>query len=322
MDGPSTAAETTPATVTRLEFDVSWSPGFVSAYLLDGDEPTLVDAGMYSADNETELGLEPTDVDHVVVTHPHIDHVGFVEHLVEIGEPRVYAPDAYRRTLSTPLSTVERRIERTIAEAGVPEKMADAATAFTLERVREVREALPADSVDVWIRDGESIDVAGRQFDATITGGHQREHLCFGVDLDGERALFSGDMAIRTFRAVAVHAGLEPPQREALAAYDEALDRLEAIDADRVYPGHGPVHTELREAIRTARESLDRLLERTEAALRPSGTHAVHAAGARTDDVSSGPWLPEAIAALAALERAGRAESYLEDGVRYYAPVE
>lgn len=58
----------------------------MAAYLVDADEPILVDARMYSEDGLEEfrrgldeLGYEPADIEHILLTHSHTDHVGQIQ---------------------------------------------------------------------------------------------------------------------------------------------------------------------------------------------------------------------------------------------------
>ena len=314
--------------VHRIEFPVDFPPEHVTSYLLEGDEPILIDAAEASschADRlETalgSLGYELADVAHVVCTHPHVDHVGLVERLAEAGDPTVYAPAGYRSALERPTADRRADIVSTAVEAGLPEPTAESVADWLADKHQEIFDRLPADAVDVWYDADDEVTVGDRRFETLHTPGHQRDHCCLLTEIDGERSLFSGDVAVTTFRPAAVHASLTAEQAEAVTAYYETLERLATLSVDRIYPGHGPVHESLSDAIETARESLDWLLERTEDAVRPDGTHAGHAANARSGGSVDGPWLPEAIGALAHLERRGRIESSLEDGVRLYRPA-
>ena len=332
MDSNSAAGDgVAVSAVERIGFDVEWSPGFVSAFVVPGDEPVLVDAGMPSDDNErtlddglAEVSLQRRDIEHVLVTHPHVDHIGLVQSIRE-GGATVYAPASYRKRLRRPASKVKAQAEATVRTVGVPDEMVEYAVDSALEQRSTIRSLLRDEWVDVWVDDGGTLRLGGSEFTALSTPGHHQDHQCFVADLDAERgserALFSGDMAVSTFRTPVLHAYFQPEQRAGVAAYHTALDTLSHLEVDRVYPGHGPVHSDLNAALDTSRKSLERLCDRTEATLRESGTHAVHVASQRADDITSGPWLPEAVAALSHLERTGRAESYLEDGVRYYVPV-
>lgn len=313
------------AGIHRIEFDVDWPPGFVSAFVLTGTEPVLIDAGFAGNGGEetfraalAELGLTPSDIEHVVITHQHIDHIGMVQTVREAGTPRIYAPASWNERPTTEAEETARCVR----EAGVPESMVEHIVTEFSETRSKVNRQLNGDWVDEWIADRQQFTVGGHPFTAHRTPGHHRDHLCFVVEQPNERALFSGDMAIPTFRAPVLHAVFQAEQADGIGAYQTGLERLRTLDVEWVYPGHGPVHTELDGAVAMAQRRLKKLVDRTERVLDSTGIHAVTAASERTDDISSGPWVPEAVAALAHLEREGRAESVLEDGVRVYRPVD
>ena len=55
--------------------------GGVSAYLITGDEPVLIDAGYERSASAilsglVELGIAPRAVKHILLTHSHADHAG------------------------------------------------------------------------------------------------------------------------------------------------------------------------------------------------------------------------------------------------------
>lgn len=365
MEPTSVGSETSQGTgVHRIEFEVDWVPGHVAAYLLDSPEPVLIDAGMPGSEYEATLrdalaavDLVPADIRHVVLTHPHVDHVGLAGYLREVGNPTIYAPASWgdregERTgeggstngagddpsgpRSDGQSTVDQgdQMDRShystatpkcVREAGVPRSMVDSVVADVRESRDRVRDAFDPSGVDRWIADGEQFSVGPYDLTALATPGHQRDHLAYlledGSDDGAGRMLFSGDVGIPTFRAPVLHAIFRPAQHDGVSAYYTALDRLREIRVDRVYPGHGPVHDDLDGALDVASDGLERLCDGTESALEQSGTSAVDAAMERTADITDGVWVPEAVAALAFLEQEGRAESYLDDGVRYYRPV-
>lgn len=324
----STDAAVANSAVQRLEFDVEWPPGHAAAYLLTDPVPTLVDAGMPGPDNEEALqsqlaaaGYGMDDIVNLLITHPHLDHVGLAPELREAGNPTIYAPDTYREIATRPRSRIEERIRREARHAGISTDHVDRVVSRALDRHDQIRRCLPPDIVDVWVAGEDRFDVAGRTFEAVFTPGHQRDHLCFETVLGDDRVAFSGDMGIRPFRAAAVHANFDPAQREAVTAYYQALDRLDDRSVDRVYPGHGPVHEAFDAAVAEARKGLDRLCQRTREAVRPDGTHAIHAAMARTEEFTDGPYIPEAIGALGHLAHEGHLEASIREGVRYYVPA-
>ena len=62
--------------------------GVTSVYLFDDEEPALVDAGTAAnadviAEGMTECGVEPADLEHLVLSHIHVDHSGAASALVD-----------------------------------------------------------------------------------------------------------------------------------------------------------------------------------------------------------------------------------------------
>ena len=81
----------------QIESDVYEVPlDHVNAWLIDRDGLTLVDTGVPgSADKIVaairQLGKQPSDVRHILVTHAHPDHIGSLAVLKQATGARVYA---------------------------------------------------------------------------------------------------------------------------------------------------------------------------------------------------------------------------------------
>lgn len=312
--------------VHRLEFGVDWPPDHVAAYLITGDEPVLIDTGMAGERGRKTLlkqldehGLGAGDIDHLVLTHPHVDHLGQAATVIEAGEPQVYGPAGVETRFSREIEELRSTVERNATAAGVTGDAWENVIEKAVESLRRDRALLPHDAVDRWVQDTESIQIGDIELEAIHTPGHQADHLCYESVLDDERVLFSGDMAIKPFRSVAIHVGLDDGVDESIDAFYTALDRLGALDIDRVFPGHGPVHDDFAGSIDRSRRSLDRLLETSLEALREDASTAAEVA-ARRQGRDLIYLLPETVGALAYLEATGRAISHMDDGVRRYDP--
>jgi len=314
--------------VRRIEFSVDWPPGHVAAYLIETAEPVLVDAGQTGDDAAEELreglathGYEVADVEHLVLTHAHPDHTGQATTVVEAAAPTVYAPALVSERLGRDLDAVRESVRANTTAAGTAPENLDTALKWAVSEIEYSRGLLP--DVDVWVESGEPFGAGGVTFDPVHTPGHNAEHHVYLADLDGRRVAFSGDMAVRTFRSVLMHSGLDDGVHDAVPAFRTALDRLAEHGVDRSCPGHGPTHTEYEAALAQSRESLARLLDTTHEYL-AEGAHdtAVGIARDRMGDEDSrslGYMLPETVATLAHLERTGRATSTTDDrGVRHY----
>jgi len=309
--------------VHRLTFDIDWPPGTVACYLIDGPEPVLVDAA--TPDHGTAFGerlaahdLAPADVDHVLVTHPHVDHIGQVPTVLEAGEPTVYAPAGVRERFARDPSELAARVRRNATAAGFPEEQREMAVDMAVESLERNSDLLAPDAVDVWIEPGESTAVGPLEVGAVHVPGHQADHLAYPVETGDESALFAGDMAVEPLRSVSLHDGLDDGHREAVDAFYEALDRLAALDVDRVYPGHGPVHRDLQGVVRRDRESLDARLDGVRRLVAEGRETAAEVAFALAGDRDVEYIVPESMAALAHLEATGAVSVELVDGVRRY----
>ncbi|QLD88036.1 MBL fold metallo-hydrolase [Natronomonas salina] len=309
--------------VHRLEFEVDWRPGHVACYLVDGPEPILVDAALPDHDAAlrdalAEHDYEPSDVEHLLVTHPHVDHVGQVPTILEAGDPTVYAPAGVRERFARDPEGLESRVRRNCEAAGFPDEQLEMAVEMAVESLERDSALLPPDDVDVWIEPGDTTTIGHVEIGAVHAPGHQADHLCYPTELGGESVLLAGDMGIQPFRPVVMHDGLDDGHREAFEAFYTALDRLDDVDVDRVYPGHGPVHDDLAGAVERHRESLDDRLENVTDLVEDGYSTVPGVAMALAGDRDVKYLIPETMSALAHLEETGAVGSEMRDGVRFY----
>ena len=310
------------ASVARVEFEVEFPPGHVACYVVDAGVPTERGVGGHDEafrDGLARHGHELAEIEHLILTHPHVDHIGQVPAVLDAAEPTVHAPAGVRERFGQDADALAERVHANAAAAGIAGDQLDSAVEMARESLERDRELLPPDAVDHWVAPGETFTVGDLDLTATHTPGHQADHLVYAADVDGERALLAGDAGIQPFRPVVIHDGLDDGHRDAFEAFFDGLDRLAALDPtpDRVYPGHGPIHDALDEVVERDRGSLERRLD---------GVREQVANGVRTvpgiamaiagDDRSVRYLLPEAMSAVAHLEREGDIAVTVEDGPR------
>lgn len=307
--------------IHRLAFDLPFPPNTAYAYLLPTDEPVLIDAGALgdSAWQELEAGLdsvgfEPSDIEHLFVTHPHTDHAGQVSTLLDVADPTLYTPVGVRGRLERDSDKLAATVRSNARAAGLPnpeDEVDDAVS--SLERNRGL---LPPDEIDVELEFGEPVDAGGVTIEPIHAPGHQQNQAALLVD----DLLFAGDAIAEPFRPAALHVGLGRGCRNAIDAFYGTLDRLADLDVDRVYPGHGPIFEDLESVVADARKDLDALLEESRdavASIEPATAYEV--TEVRTDDPRRiGFEIYETVGALARLERQGILDSSMDDGVRRY----
>ncbi|QFU82988.1 MBL fold metallo-hydrolase [Natronorubrum aibiense] len=325
--GADSPGECEPSTVHRFEFDVPWPPKHVAAYVIDGPEPILIDAGAPDDDGQRalEAGLErigyaPDEIDHVLVTHPHSDHIGQVPTL-RAGGATVYAPAVALERLARDPATVRSTVRDTAVSAGYHGSALENVVDDHVESFQRARRLLEPGST-VPIERGATWPVGGREFTAIATPGHETSHLCFEAALEETRVLFTGDALIEPFRAGAFDVGLEWGAYDGLERYATAMDRLEETTATHGFPGHGPVFEEPRRVVEHTRERIETLISETRdalAAIEPATPLAV--AERRLGSVRYTAPVMDTMAALGTLERQGAVTFVLEDGVRRYRTI-
>lgn len=324
-DADRTVVSDRNAEIHRLEFSVDWRPGHAAAYLIAEDEPILIDAGTPgergSEELRTELadhGYEPADIEHVVLTHGHTDHVGQTRTLDEAGSPMIYAPKRMRERYERDMETVTERTRTNLLENGLEPRRLESASERLLVAHRVVRESLPEEAVDVWV-DDEPLTVGGRELEPIYAPGHHISHVCFGMTLDGDRVIFSGDMAIRPFRAPSLLVNFDDGVRDSVRQFRSSLDRLKTYDFSRVYPGHGPVHGQYQEcldrSITDLENKCEQCLERIESGRTTAFQIAVERAGTKREISRI---FAETVGLVGYLEHHGQVQSTVEDGIRYY----
>ena len=139
--------------ITAIDTFYGGRERYTAAYLLDADEPTIVETGPTTSAPHVvaglkRLGIGPLDLAHVVVTHIHLDHAGGVGVLAE----------------RYPSATIHVH-ERGAPHLADPSKLVASATMIYGEDAMarlfgEVR-PVPSERI-VAIGDGDTVDIGGR----------------------------------------------------------------------------------------------------------------------------------------------------------------
>lgn len=212
----------------------------------DGGRWTVFDAGLRRFWPQLEQrGIQPGAVEAVVLTHAHADHVGVAERLRQRGA-RVYVHEA------------DEELARTTKAAGKNEaSFLPYVRHLTLWRVLAHflwNGARPQKIGDVTtFRDGDVLDVPGRPR-VIHTPGHREGHCA--LYLEDRGALFVGDLVCTLNPATGARGPqlMPRPFNRSSAQCLESLARIESLDAQTVYVGHGEPWTEgVRAAVERVR---------------------------------------------------------------------
>lgn len=147
-------------------------------------------------------------ITHILVTHSHRDHSGLVPDLAQATGAPVFGFGP--------------------SEAGRSALMARLATDDTLAGGEGID---PAFKPDVALADRTRIEALDWSITAHWTPGHMANHLSF--EWHEGRALFTGDIVMGWASSL-----ISPPDGD-VGQFFQSLDRIEAVNADVLYAGHG-----------------------------------------------------------------------------------
>lgn len=229
--------------IAKLTVPTPFSVGDVHTYLIKGDRLTLVDAGVKTEqawhqfkDQLAQLNLTPEDIDQVILTHHHPDHVGLLHYWPSPVE--VYAHPLSERGLSPAnnLYTMSGEFfERAYARFGVPEEHFQK----MIEESKKLVSFIPDISLTGYLSD-EDIPLGLPGWQVLETKGHAQDHISLWREKDG--TLIGGDVLIAH---ISPNPFMEPPhpgeekRPKSQLQYNETLKKLAQYPISVVYAGHG-----------------------------------------------------------------------------------
>jgi glyoxylase-like metal-dependent hydrolase (beta-lactamase superfamily II) len=218
----------------------------------EGDRLTVVDAGFPRSWQTLhrvlgELGRAPGDIEAIVLTHAHFDHMGFVKRAREELRVPVYAHADEVSVAGHPWLFEHERARPAYLRHPSFVKTFTAMGAMGALWVQGTRDLLT-------YGDGAELDLPGRPR-VVFTPGHSRGHCA--LHLPDRGVVLAGD----AFVMLDPYTGMTGPKIVAGAATADSpralasLDALAALDAGVALTGHGPPwRGELRAAAARARE--------------------------------------------------------------------
>jgi glyoxylase-like metal-dependent hydrolase (beta-lactamase superfamily II) len=243
------------AGIRVLRIPTPFQVGRVNAYLLEDGPLTLVDAGPNSgkALDELERQLEALghrieDIELVIITHQHIDHLGLVDIVAQRSGADVAALDLVAPFVENFGDDAERDDEEAAAlmlRHGISEEVVTA-----LRQVTGSFRAWGAKAkVTRPLHDGELLELRDRKLEVQHRPGHSPSDTVFW---DAERRiLLAADHLIKHISSnplISRPLDGSSERTQALVTYLESLKRTRELPAEIVLAGHGePItdHVEL-----------------------------------------------------------------------------
>jgi glyoxylase-like metal-dependent hydrolase (beta-lactamase superfamily II) len=261
----------------------------VNAWLLRGEPLTLVDTGprddaALSAleDGLGREGVRLEDVELVLATHHHLDHVGLAATIQRRSGATIAVLDRvadYAEHYAEEVEQDRRFAHRLMAHHGVPEPIiADDEGFWTY--IRSTSEEFHA---DVRLADGDRVQAGGRSLRVLARPGHSTTDALLVDDRDS--LAFGGDHLLA---AISSNTEIYPAERSpdgqarSRLRYLENLERTAQMPLTRLLTGHGPPVTAHAELVETRLRDHARRCERIVAILEDGPATAF--------DIASGLW--------------------------------
>jgi glyoxylase-like metal-dependent hydrolase (beta-lactamase superfamily II) len=231
--------------IRRLPIPTPFRVGRVNCYLIDDDPLTLVDVGpnwgaalVALQDAVREAGRRLDDLERIVITHQHADHLGLVGIVAERSGAEVCALDVFAPVVEDFASYADRNdrlAQAVMRRHGVRDDVVKVLAAVT----RAHRGWGGSAPVTRRLRDGGELGFASRSFEVHHRPGHSPSDTILFDPASAE--LIAGDHLIKNISSNPVISaaldGGEPAH--ALLTYMDSLRATRDMPVRTVLPGHG-----------------------------------------------------------------------------------
>jgi len=230
-----------------------------SCYLIEAEQPTLVETGPSTSleavrEGLDALGVGPGDLAHIVVTHIHLDHAGGAGSLApHYPGATVWVHERGAPHLADPTKLVSSAV-RVYGEAKLNE-MFGPVEPVAGGRLKSVA-------------DGDTIQLGNRRLDVLYTPGHASHHVALADSDTG--VLFVGDALGVFLPDVGVLRPASPPPEFDLEMAVRSIELIAGREPPAVLFSHFGPNPEVAKICRVAVERLRRWTGVVEAALRTS----------------------------------------------------
>lgn len=259
--------------VEVIELPTEWPVGPVNVFLLKGEKLTLVDCGrkmekawdMFN-DALKELKLSVMDIEQIVLTHHHGDHVGLLDWILEENPIPVYAHENCRPFLKQDEDHFARArdfFSGFYDDFGVPKEIGQkfASTKGWNQGLRK--------KIEITATIDEGIPVPGlSEWQVIETKGHAQSHISLYRPKD--QVLLCGDHLIKhTPAGIFLEAPIYPEvvRAKPLIQYVNNLRKCLQLPISLTLSGHGDAIDNTHDFIHEMLEKIDKRAERVKSKL-------------------------------------------------------
>ncbi len=234
------------AGVHCLPVPTPFAVGRINCYLIEDEPLTLIDTGPNSGKSLDELvrmmgerGHTIDDLELIVITHQHIDHLGLVEILVEHSGAEVAAIGAAADRLAAFEEDAELEDQfavEVMLRNGIPEDVTVALQGVS----RSFRDWGSHVIVTKPLADGEELVLRDRRLQTLHRPGHSPSDTLFWDEQ--RKILFAGDHLLSNISSnplISRPLDGSKTRTQSLVTYIESMQKTREMPAELVFGGHG-----------------------------------------------------------------------------------
>jgi len=238
--------------VFKIVIPVPFGVKYVNAYLIDSGVLGLIDPGPKTSkaidvlDTALrELGVSLENVERLIFTHRHVDHIGMGNRIKMISNAETYIHESEKNAASNFYEEFDKTVESIltpVAEAGVPKHI--------LEKMPEyygvIREVCEPVEIDKALKDGDTLDFGETKLNVIHCPGHSIGSICLYEN--ERRLLFTGDHVLKEVTPNPFASSLS--EHATLKRYLDSLKKVEKLLVKTSLPGHGDLIYDLPSVVR------------------------------------------------------------------------
>lgn len=310
--------------IYRIPTPTPFPVGAANIYLYKGERLTLFDAGTKTEAawgvftcRLQELGIALKDIEQIILTHHHLDHLGLSYRIKQESDAVIYAHPEVCREIPYMFddAAMRRNAAIVLTELGVPDE--------TAQKVVALR-AFHKELLDPFVVDEDVADHATiGEFSVHFRPGHSITDTVFMHEKD--RWAVTGDHLIR---GVTPNPLLRRPDEngvrvKTLVEYCDALQKTRALEAEWCLPGHGAPFSDHLAVVDSTFAHIERRNNRILQLTTAEGATPYEITCRlfrNLSDVQLYYCLCAATSQMELLETNGMVTCANRDGVRYYSP--
>ncbi len=306
----------------------------VNSWLIKEPIPTLIDCGELTEDSWTamnkqlgEHGLLVSDIQKIIITHAHVDHMGMANRIVEHSDAKVWMSE-YCYEWGANVHAMWNKRNELIRDtfSTLVTKDSILSNFFThgksfFSSMLDMWEPIPVENT-IRFESKEGIDIGGQHWEAIYTPGHSATQTVFFQN--ESRQMFSADMLLKLTPTPVIE--LDPydstKRQVGLPKLIDSLNAMKKLDIAVAYPGHYETIENVDQLIETQLRRIEMRLEETRSLIKDGKHRYNDLIATMYEDRISFPAIVMLIGYLDVLEERGLIKkSMSEEGIYLFRSV-